>query len=106
MKSTDIIYSTEHYKEFRDSGNTNIFKNTIDSLIIGSVDGMTNTYIDLINSLPKEKKRLSILSLLGKDFSLFNKIKSYFEKGGDKIAHLKEIILMLRLYSLASDCER
>lgn len=104
---TGLTYSTEHYKEFKETGNINIFEDVIDRMIIDGISGMNESFRNAISNLPKKDKRLAILSLLDKDLNLFRNIKSLISNEKlSKVDHLKQVILMLREYVKVGPEER
>ena len=107
MLITGTTYSVSHYKEFEKTGNKDIFENIIDSMIMDGIAGMNESFRRAISSLPKDKKRLAILSILDKDRNLFAKIKeSITDINLSKIDHVKNIILMLREYVKIAEVEK
>jgi len=106
MIITGTTYSVAHYDEYR-KGNSNIFEEIIDSMVLDGVAGMNESFKNAISSLPIREKRLAILSLLDKDLNLFKKIKSFIKSEKlSKIDHLKEVILMLREYVKVGEVEK
>lgn len=104
---TGLTYSTENYKEFKETGNKNIFEDVIDRMILEEVAGMNETFRNAISSLPKRDKRMAILSILDKDRNLFRNIKALIsDERLSKIEHLKQVILMLREYVKVGPEER
>lgn len=107
MLITGTTYSVSHYKEFEKTGNKDIFESIIDSMIMDGIAGMNESFRRAISSLPKDKKRLAILSILDKDRNLFAKIKeSITDINLSKIDHVKNIILMLREYVKIAEVEK
>lgn len=107
MEITGTTYSVSHYEEFEKTGNKDIFENIIDSMIMDGIAGMNESFRRAISSLPKDKKRLAILSILDKDRNLFAKIKeSITDINLSKIDHVKNIILMLREYVKIAEVEK
>jgi len=107
MLITGTTYSVSHYKEFEKTGNKDIFEDIIDSMIMDGIAGMNESFRRAISSLPKDKKRLAILSILDKDRNLFAKIKeSITDINLSKIDHVKNIILMLREYVKIAEVEK
>jgi type I restriction-modification system DNA methylase subunit len=98
---------TETYKEYNETGDKNIFEDIIDKMILDQVAGMNETFRTAISKLPKDRKRMAILSLLDKDRNLFTKIKdSITTEGLSKIEHVKNIVLMLREYVKIAEVEK
>jgi len=106
MVITGATYSVSHYEEYR-KGNSNIFEEIIDYMVLDGVAGMNESFKNVISSLSIRDKRLAILSLLDKDLNLFKKIKSFIQSEKlSKINHLKEVILMLREYVKVGEVEK
>ena len=104
---TGATYSTEHYEEFKRTGNQNLFEEIVDRMILDGVAGMNESFRNAISNLPTREKRMTILSLLDKDLNLFKQIKSLIsDEKITKIDHLKEVILMLREYVKVGPEER
>lgn len=98
---------TETYKEYNETGNRNIFEDIIDKMILDQVAGMNETFRAAISKLPKDRKRLAILSLLDKDRNLFTKIKdSISNESLSKLDHVKDTVLMLREYVKIAEVEQ
>lgn len=103
----EIVEKRAQYEEFEKTGNKDIFENIIDSMIMDGIAGMNESFRKAISSLPKDKKRLAILSILDKDRNLFAKIKeSITDINLSKIDHVKNIILMLREYVKIAEVEK
>jgi hypothetical protein len=105
MVITGTTYSVSHYEEYR-KGNSNIFEEVIDSMILDGIAGMNESFRSAILNLPIEDKRMAILSLLDKDLNLFKKIKALTNKKIDRLEHIKDIILMLREYVKVGEVEK
>jgi hypothetical protein len=99
-------YSTAHYEEFEKTGNQGIFEDVIDKMILEGVSGMNESFRNVISSLSKDKKRMTILGLLDKDLNLFKRIKALTDKNINKMDHTKDIILMLREYVKVGEVEK
>ena len=98
---------TETYKEYNETGDRNIFEDIIDKMILDQVAGMNETFRTAISKLPKDRKRLAILSLLDKDRNLFTKIKdSISNESLSKLDHVKDTVLMLREYVRIAEVEQ
>lgn len=103
----EIVEKRAQYEEFEKTGNKDIFENIIDSMIMDGIAGMNESFRKAISSLPKDKKRLAILSILDRDRNLFAKIKeSITDINLSKIDHVKNIILMLREYVKIAEVEK
>jgi hypothetical protein len=107
MEITGLTYSTEHYNHYEKNGDKNYFEEIVDKMILEGISGMNDSFREAIKALPKDKKRMTILSLLDKDLNLFTKIKSFVS--GEKLSkvdHLKDVILMLRDYVKVGEVEK
>jgi hypothetical protein len=103
----EIGLTTEHYNHYEKHGDKNYFEEIIDKMILEGISGMNDSFREAIKALPKDKKRMTILSLLDKDLNLFTKIKSFVS--GEKLSkvdHLKDVILMLRDYVKVGEVEK
>jgi site-specific DNA-methyltransferase (adenine-specific) len=106
MEITGQTYSTTHYEEFRKEMNTNYFEEVVDLMILDGIEGMNESFRNAIMSLDRDKKRMTILSLLDKDLNLFKRIKALTDKNINKMDHIKDIILMLREYVKVGEVEK
>lgn len=106
MIITGTTYSVSHYEEYKKTGNSNIFEEVIDSMILYGIAGMNDSFRNAISNLPIEDKRMAILSLLDKDLNLFKKIKALTNKSINRLEHIKDIILMLREYVKVGEVEK
>ena len=106
MEVKKTIYTGCTYLQFASAKNKNVFEDVIDMLIIDGIPGMTDQYRDIIISLPSDKKRMTILSLLDKDRNLFKEIKSLTDKNINKVDHINDIVVMLREYVKVGDVEK
>jgi len=107
MEITGLTYSVSHYDHYNQHGDKNYFEEVIDAMILDGIAGMNESFREAIKALPKDKKRMTILSLLDKDLNLFTKIKSFVS--GEKLSkvdHLKDVILMLRDYVKVGEVEK
>jgi hypothetical protein len=101
-----VTYSVEHYNQFNETGDKNYFEEIIDAMILDGISGMNDTFRNAIRGLSKDKKRMTILSLLDKDLNLFKRIKALTDKNIGKMDHIKDIILMLREYVKVGEVEK
>lgn len=99
-------YSTSHYEEFEKTGSKEIFEDVIDKMILEGISGMNESFRNVISNLSRDKKRMTILSLLDKDLNLFKRIKALTDKNINKMDHIKDIILMLREYVKVGEVEK
>lgn len=107
MEITGLTYSTDHYNHYEEHGDKNYFEEIIDKMILEGISGMNDSFREVISNLPKDKKRMTILSLLDKDLNLFTKIKSFISTEKlSKVDHLKDVILMLRDYVKVGEIEK
>ena len=106
MEITGVTYSVSDYEHYAKNGDKNHFEEVIDSMIIDGISGMNDSFRKAINSLPRDQKRMAILSLLDKDLNLFKRIKALTNKNIGKMEHIKDIILMLREYVKVGEVEK
>jgi site-specific DNA-methyltransferase (adenine-specific) len=106
MEITGVTYSTAHYEHYNQNGDLNYFEEIIDAMILDEIAGMNETFRAAISNLSKDKKRMTILSLLEKDIKLFNKIKALVDKDINKMEHIKDVVLMLREYVKIADVDQ
>ena len=106
MEITGVTYSVDHYNQFAETGDKNYFEEIIDAMILDGISGMNDTFRNAIRGLSRDKKRMTILSLLDKDLNLFKRIKALTDKNIGKMDHIKDIILMLREYVKVGEVEK
>ena len=106
MEITGVTYSTAHYEHYNQNGDRNYFEEVIDAMILDEIAGMNETFRTVISNLSKDRKRMTILSLLEKDIKLFNKIKALVDKDINKMEHIKDVVLMLREYVKVGEVEQ
>jgi site-specific DNA-methyltransferase (adenine-specific) len=75
-------------------------------MILDEIAGMNETFRSVISNLSKDKKRMTILSLLEKDRNLFKSIKGLIDKEINKMEHIKDVVLMLREYVIVGEVEQ
>ncbi|MFW6008305.1 MAG: Eco57I restriction-modification methylase domain-containing protein [archaeon] len=84
----------------------NHYEELIDKMMIEDVSGIDNEIRETLESLPTDKKRLAILSILDKDRGLFVKIKNMINSNDlTKVEYIKELVKMLREYVKVGDVE-
>ena len=101
-----VTYSVADYENYNMTGDSNYFEEVIDKMILDGISGMNDTFKNAIRNLSKDKKRMTILSLLDKDLNLFKRIKALTDKNINKMDHIKDIILMLREYVKVGEVEK
>ena len=106
MEITGVTYSVSDYEHYNQNGDLNYFEEVIDAMILDGISGMNDTFRNAIRGLSRDKKRMTILSLLDKDLNLFNRIKALTDKNISKMDHIKDIILMLRDYVKVGEVEK
>ena len=106
MEITGVTYSTTHYEHYNQNGDRNYFEEVVDAMILDGISGMNDSFRNAIMSLDRDKKRMTILSLLDKDLNLFKRIKALTDKNINKMDHIKDIILMLREYVKVGEVEK
>ncbi len=106
MEITGVTYSVDHYEHYNQNGDRNYFEEVVDAMILDGISGMNESFRNAIMSLDRDKKRMTILSLLDKDLNLFKRIKALTDKNINKMDHIKDIILMLREYVKVGEVEK
>ena len=106
MEITGVTYSVSDYEHYNQNGDLNYFEEVIDAMILDGISGMNDTFRNAIRGLSRDKKRMTILSLLDKDLNLFKRIKALTDKNIGKMDHIKDIILMLREYVKVGEVEK
>jgi type I restriction-modification system DNA methylase subunit len=106
MEITGLTYSAEHYIHYEKHGDKNYFEEIVDKMILEGISGMNDSFREAIKALPKDKKRMTILSLLDKDLNLFKRIKALSDKEINRMDHIKDVILMLREYVKVGEVEK
>ena len=106
MEITGVTYSVSDYEHYNQNGDLNYFEEVIDAMILDGISGMNDTFRNAIRGLSRDKKRMTILSLLDKDLNLFKRIKALTDKNIGKMEHIKDIILMLREYVKVGEVEK
>jgi site-specific DNA-methyltransferase (adenine-specific) len=99
-----LTYSAA-YEIYKKNKNNNLFEEVIDLMMM---DNFPEEYKKTILSLPLEKKRMAILSILDKDRNLFTKIKALINGGTyiNKMVHIKDVVMMLREYVKVGEVEK
>ena len=106
MEITGVTYSVAHYNHYNQNSDRNYFEEIIDLMILNEIGGMNETFRSAISNLPRDRKRMTILSLLDKDLNLYKKIKALVDKDINKMEHIKDVILMLRDYVKVGEVEK
>ena len=106
MEITGVTYSTSDYEHYNQNGDRNYFEEVVDKMILDGISGMNESFRNAIMSLDRDKKRMTILSLLDKDLNLFKRIKALTDKYIGKMEHIKDIIMMLREYVKVGEVEK
>lgn len=106
MEITGVTYSVADYEHYNQTGDKNYFEEIIDAMILDGIAGMNDSFKNAIRGLSRDKKRMTILSLLDKDLNLFKRIKALTDKNINKMDHIKDIILMLREYVKVGEVEK
>ena len=97
-------YSQSNYEDFKE--NKNIFEEVIDALMLDQYSDEPEL-TEFIKTLPGDKKRLAILSLLDKDNNMWLKLKSMLgDTNLSKVAQIKDVVLMLREYVKIAEVEK
>jgi hypothetical protein len=84
----------------------NHFEEVIDNLMLDQYSDEPEL-TEFIKTLPNDKKRLAILSLLDKDNNMWTKLKSMIgDNNVSKMDHIKDVVLMLREYVKIAEVEK
>jgi site-specific DNA-methyltransferase (adenine-specific) len=84
----------------------NHFEEVIDNLMLDQYSDEPEL-TEFIKTLPNDKKRLAILSLLDKDNNMWTKLKSMIgDNTVSKMDHIKDVVLMLREYVKIAEVEK
>lgn len=85
----------------------NQFEELIEAIIIDEVAGTDQEIRSKLESLPIDKKRIAILSILDKDRGLFMKImKMVSDNDVTKVEHIRILVEQLRTYVSVGDFEK
>lgn len=84
----------------------NHFEEVIDNLMLDQYSD-EQELTEFIKTLPNDKKRLAILSLLDKDNNMWTKLKTMIgDNTVSKMDHIKDVVLMLREYVKIAEVEK
>ena len=84
----------------------NQYEEIIDAMMIDEVSGLDMDIKSTLESLPTDKKRLAILSILDKDRNMFVKIKNIISNTDvTKVEYIKGVVEMLREYVSVGEVE-
>lgn len=92
------------YEVYPTNQDRDIFEAVIDGLIVEKY--ADNEVKEYIKSLPKDKKRVATLSLIGDDHVLWSKVNDVVKDKTTGYQRLKEIYFLLRDYVKIADVER
>lgn len=93
------------YEIYMRNRDTKIFEEVVEKYLLDK-HSESPEIKEYIQSLPFEKKRIALLSLLGGDNNLWKKIKALSNDSIDRLEHVKDIILMLREYVKIGEVEK
>lgn len=99
-----LTYSVDTYNDFKETNDKDVFEKVIDFLILDKSDDVELK--DYIKSLPKQSKRVAILSTMGDNNILWNRINILLQEEKSSYQRLKEIYFLLKDYVKIADVER
>lgn len=105
LGSTFSSVDSNIYNKFESTNDKDVFEKVIDDLMVEryTKDPEIKEYI---NSLPSDKKRVAILSLIGEDNLLWSKINDLLKERKSGYQRLKDVYFLLRDYVKIADVER
>jgi site-specific DNA-methyltransferase (adenine-specific) len=93
----NLKYTEEHYEHFQKNGDKNYFEELVDKVVLEATN-IDDSIKKMIISMPREKKRMALLSVIDDERSLFKNIKANINSRIGKMAHVEDIVTMLRKY--------
>jgi hypothetical protein len=93
------------YKEFRKSGDAEIFEKLVLDLMINKYSD-DKELTDYVISLPKDKQRMAVLSLIDGDNILWSKMNSYVNESKNKFEHIKDVLKIMSKFVKDGEVER
>jgi hypothetical protein len=93
------------YREFRKSGDAEVFERLVLDLMLNKYSD-DKELTDYVISLPKDKQRMAVLSLIDGDNILWSKMNSYVNECKDKFEHIKDVIKIMSKFVKDGEVER
>lgn len=110
-KSTNNIGSTfssvnpNIYNQFKKDQNGEVFEKVVFDLMLNKYSDDADLS-DYILSLPNDKQRMALLSLIDGDTALWSKMNSYVNECSDKFEHIKDVIKIMAKFVKDGEIER
>jgi site-specific DNA-methyltransferase (adenine-specific) len=93
----NLKYTEEHYEHFQKNGDKNYFEELVDKVVLDATN-IDDSIKKMIISMPREKKRMALLSVIDDERSLFSNIKANINSNIGRMEHIEDVVLMLRKY--------
>ena len=110
-KSTNNIGSTfssknpNIYNQFKKDHDGEVFERVVFDLMLNKYSDDADLS-DYILSLPNDKQRMALLSLIDGDSALWSKMNSYVNECSDKFDHIKDVIKIMSKFVKDGEVER
>lgn len=110
-KSTNNIGSTfssanaNIYNQFKKNQDGEVFERVVFDLMLNKYSDDADLS-DYILSLPNDKQRMALLSLIDGDSALWSKMNSYINECSDKFEHIKDVIKIMAKFVKDGEVER
>ena len=85
------------YDRFKVSGDAEIFEKLVMDLMLNKYSE-DKELTDYILALPRDKKRMAILSLIDGDNVLWSKMNAYVNDCSDKFEHIKDVVKIINQF--------
>jgi site-specific DNA-methyltransferase (adenine-specific) len=108
LEYTGLTYSSVNpgiYEQYQKTKDAELFENLVSDLILNKYS-TDKEVTGFISSLPKENKRLAILSLIDGDNVLWSKMKSFVDNCTNKMDHIKDVIKIINQFVEDGDVEK
>jgi adenine-specific DNA-methyltransferase len=93
------------YNQFRSDGDAEIFEKLVLDLMLNKYSD-DKELTDYILALPKDKKRMAVLSVIDGDNVIWANMNSYVNACSDKFEHIKDVIKIMSKFVKDGDVER
>ena len=104
IEGVSFATASNVYDVYKDNNDKDLFEYVIDGLILEKY--ADNDIKDYIESLPRDKRRIATLSLIGEDNSLWSKINDIVKEQKTGYKRLQQVYFLLRDYVKIADVER
>lgn len=101
-------YSTVNpdiYSQFKNDNDAEVFEKLVLDLMLNKYSD-DKELTDYILSLPRDKKRMAVLSLIDGDNVLWSKMNSFVNGCADKFEHIKDVIKIINQFVKDGEVER